>query len=61
MATFKKQFSSFTAAFKLQRDENAKLKVFIAQMMKDPAGLKQAFVLNLILNRPTFGGTRRTR
>lgn len=35
MATFKKQFSSFTAAFKLQRDENAKLKVFIAQMMKD--------------------------
>jgi hypothetical protein len=33
----------------------------VAQMMKDPAGLKQAFVLNLILNRPTFGGTRRIR
>jgi hypothetical protein len=33
----------------------------VAQMMKDPAGLKQAFVLNLILNRPTFGGTRRVR
>ncbi len=33
----------------------------VAQMMKDPTGLKQAFVLNLILNRPAFGGTRRTR
>ena len=33
----------------------------VTQMMKDPAGLKQAFVLNLILNRPTFGGTRRIR
>ena len=27
----------------------------VAKMMRDPASLKEAFVLNLILDRPTFG------
>lgn len=30
----------------------------VARLMRDPAGLKQAFVLNLILNRPTLGRRR---
>ncbi len=30
----------------------------VARLMRDPAGLKQAFVLTLILNRPTFGRRR---
>ncbi len=30
----------------------------VARLMRDPAGLKQAFVLNLILNRPSFGRRR---
>lgn len=30
----------------------------VARLMRDPAGLKQAFVLSLILNRPTLGKRR---
>ena len=30
----------------------------VARLMRDPAGLKQAFVLSLILNRPTHGNRR---
>ncbi len=30
----------------------------VARLMRDPAGIKQAFVLNLILNRPTLGKRR---
>ena len=36
-------------------DQQAGLAAGIATMMRDPVGLKQAFVLNLIMNRPTFG------
>jgi hypothetical protein len=31
----------------------------VAKLMRDPAGIKQAFVLNLILNRPSFGRRHR--
>ena len=30
----------------------------VARLLRDPAGLKQAFVLNLILTRPSFGKRR---
>lgn len=30
----------------------------VVKMMRDPVGVKQAFVLNLILNRPSFGKRR---
>lgn len=30
----------------------------VAKLMRDPDGMKQAFVLNLILNRPSFGKRR---
>ncbi len=54
------QQRSLQAATIVTAEPNATA-IGVAQMMKDPAGLKQAFVLNLILNRPTFGGTRRVR
>ena len=32
----------------------------VAQIVRDPATMKQAFVMNLILNRPTFGRGKRS-
>ncbi len=58
-----KDLGSFTAADAPTAAANtaarAKFTVTeVARLMRDPAGLKQAFVLNLILNRPSFGRRR---